>query len=106
MASIILSEKARKLREINLDIKKRVGRKISITNINEKKGKRTSCVFFFDSMIKVDVNKLKELDAIYHKCPEPPEGIKKETNGGVSLFICEGILFLKIALLQPLINSL
>ena len=75
VASIISSEKSRKLREINLDIKKRVERTISITNITEKKVKRTSCVFSFDSMIKVDVNKLKELDAFYHKCSEPPEVI-------------------------------
>ena len=59
VASIISSEKSRKLREINLAINGRVGRTISITNITEKKGKRTSCVFSFDSMIKVDVNKLK-----------------------------------------------
>ena len=42
-------------------------------------------------MIKADLNKVKELDAIDHKCPDPHEGIKKETNGGVSLFRCEGI---------------
>ena len=91
VASIISSEKSRKLREINLAIKRRVGRTISITNITEKKGKRPSCVFLFDSMIKVDVKKVSTLNAIYHKCPDPPEGIKRETNGGVSLFRCEGI---------------
>ena len=78
VASIISSEKSRKLREIYLAIKRRVGRSISITNITTKKGKRLSCVFVFDSMIKVYEKKLGELDAIYHTCPDPPENIRKE----------------------------
>ena len=42
------------------------------------------------------VRKVKKvtLNAIYHKYTDPPEGIKKETNGCVSLFRCEGIFHL------------
>ena len=74
VARIISQTKSRRLREINGNLGRRTGYKLSITNISDKKGRRPLYWFYAHSIIVRD-EKLRaetefEVEAIKHECGE------------------------------------
>ena len=74
VAKIISQTKSRRLRELNGNLGRRTGYKLSITNISDKKGRRALYRFYAHSMIVRD-DKLRaeteyEVETIKHECGE------------------------------------
>ena len=86
VASIISSEKVRKLRDFNRLLKKYCGRMIKVSGLEINKGeKRPACVFSKTDMIESFPGQIKLVDEKYHQDPVENNDINWEENGRINL---------------------
>ena len=92
IASIISSEKTRKLRDFNDNLRSKCGRMIKVSMGLEKgvqkMGRRPPCTFSQQTMVVEHPKSMKNMDKKYHQAPKRNSEIITENDGRVNLLKC------------------